>query len=308
MAQKKLAILLVTILFFTSCSSKIGIKTELGGAKLKRKGQGEAPQEILETVKSKRGTFITAKEAAAIQKINEITPGEDIFQNGISTWYGRRFHGKRTANGEIYDMHKMTAAHKTLPFNTLVEVENLDNGKRVIVRINDRGPFLKGRIIDLSYNAAKKLEFHREGVIPVALRIVNADTIYRSDIAIAMVPNLPIPKNKTPEKIVKKEIPEKVAAKEVGTPYISPPYISSRDTTPQIRFCVQTGAFSDKENAQNMLKNMKPILLNLNISFDVYFQNGMYKVISAPLPSQSRAEELQKALQEINIDAFVRKL
>lgn len=78
-------------------------------------------------------------------------------QRGLASWYGKDFHGKKTANGEIYDMHAMTAAHKTLPLGTFVRVHNLDNRRRVEVRINDRGPFVRGRIIDLSYTAAKKL-------------------------------------------------------------------------------------------------------------------------------------------------------
>ena len=78
-------------------------------------------------------------------------------QTGLASWYGADFHGKKTANGEIYDMYAMTAAHKTLPFNTYVEVNNLENGRKLKVRINDRGPFVRGRIIDLSYTAADKL-------------------------------------------------------------------------------------------------------------------------------------------------------
>ena len=78
-------------------------------------------------------------------------------QRGQASWYGRDFHGKKTSNGEIYNMHAMTAAHKTLPFGTYVTVSNLDNNRNLDVRINDRGPFVRGRIIDLSYAAAKKL-------------------------------------------------------------------------------------------------------------------------------------------------------
>ena len=70
--------------------------------------------------------------------------GQDVFQTGVASWYGDDFHGKATADGEMYDMHKLTAAHQDLPFHTLVEVENLENGRKVLVRINDRGPFLKG--------------------------------------------------------------------------------------------------------------------------------------------------------------------
>lgn len=78
-------------------------------------------------------------------------------EKGIASWYGPRFHGKRTASGERYDQNKMTAAHRTLPFGTLVKVHNMDNDKSAVVRINDRGPFGKGRIIDVSKAAAKEL-------------------------------------------------------------------------------------------------------------------------------------------------------
>ena len=78
-------------------------------------------------------------------------------QRGIASWYGKDFHGKKTSNGEIYDMYAMTAAHKTLPLGTYVEVHNLENNRRVKVRINDRGPFVRGRIVDLSYTAADRI-------------------------------------------------------------------------------------------------------------------------------------------------------
>ncbi len=94
---------------------------------------------------------------------------------GTACWYGKDFHGKRTANGERFDMNKLTAAHRTLPFGTMVEVTNLSNGKKVIVRINDRGPYTKGRIIDLSYAAAKEIGMIRSGTARVRLRIVKKD-------------------------------------------------------------------------------------------------------------------------------------
>jgi rare lipoprotein A len=79
---------------------------------------------------------------------------EGFRQNGIASWYGREFHGKKTSNGEIYNMYAMTAAHKTLPLGTYVRVSNLQNNRSAVVRINDRGPFVRGRVIDLSYAAA----------------------------------------------------------------------------------------------------------------------------------------------------------
>ncbi|QIJ72870.1 septal ring lytic transglycosylase RlpA family protein [Thermosulfuriphilus ammonigenes] len=90
-------------------------------------------------------------------------------EEGLASWYGPGFHGRRTANGERYDMYQFTAAHKVLPMNTYVLVTNLENGRQTIVRINDRGPFVKGRIIDLSYAAARALGMHRQGVARVRL-------------------------------------------------------------------------------------------------------------------------------------------
>ena len=91
---------------------------------------------------------------------------------GMASWYGPGFHGKRTANGERYNMNKISAAHKTLPFGTIVRVTNLDNGKSVEARINDRGPFVKNRVIDLSKGAAKKIDMIGAGVVPVRLKIL----------------------------------------------------------------------------------------------------------------------------------------
>ena len=95
-------------------------------------------------------------------------------QKGIASWYGKKFHGRKTSNGETYDMYGVSAAHKTLPFNTVVRVHNLDNGKRIDVRINDRGPFIRGRIIDLSYGAAKKVGLVGPGTARVKIVALGA--------------------------------------------------------------------------------------------------------------------------------------
>ncbi len=85
-------------------------------------------------------------------------------ETGVASWYGDDFHGRPTSNGEIYNMHGHTAAHKLLPMNTILLVKNLENGNETVVRVNDRGPFIRGRIIDLSYEAAKKLNLHNKGI------------------------------------------------------------------------------------------------------------------------------------------------
>jgi rare lipoprotein A len=100
-------------------------------------------------------------------------PGQ-VFQEGEASWYGAPFHGRRASNGEIYDMNKMTAAHRTLPFGTMVRVINTTNGKSATVRITDRGPFVGNRIIDLSLAAAKEIESVGPGVVRVQLEILSA--------------------------------------------------------------------------------------------------------------------------------------
>ncbi|CAA6824010.1 MAG: Rare lipoprotein A precursor [uncultured Sulfurovum sp.] len=90
---------------------------------------------------------------------------------GNGSWYGEKYHGRQTASGEPYNMYAYTAAHKTLAFGTMVKVTNLKNNRSVVVRINDRGPFVQGRIIDLSYMAAKKLDYVHDGVVKLKLEI-----------------------------------------------------------------------------------------------------------------------------------------
>ena len=103
------------------------------------------------------------------------TPAEDPAYNktGIASWYGRPFHGQRTANGEIYDMNTLTAAHKTLPMPSYVRVRNLENGRSLILRLNDRGPFVNGRIIDVSYRAAQLLGFSEKGTARIQVQAVD---------------------------------------------------------------------------------------------------------------------------------------
>lgn len=95
-----------------------------------------------------------------------------LIQSGIASWYGEDYHGSQTANGEIYDMESMTAAHKRLPFNSIVGVKNLDNDKNVIVRINKRGPFVEGRVIDLSRKAAREIGIITDGLADVDLYLI----------------------------------------------------------------------------------------------------------------------------------------
>lgn len=143
MSRKSVLYIIFVVIFLTSCSA------HRGGSLVERIRSGYYPYKV--------------------QK--HVEPG--YAQYGIASWYGRNFHGKRTANGEIYNMYAKTAAHKTLPFGTYVEVINLNNHRRTVVRINDRGPFVGDRIIDLSYAAAKDLEMIGSGTARVKLVVLS---------------------------------------------------------------------------------------------------------------------------------------
>jgi rare lipoprotein A len=108
------------------------------------------------------------------QEYAVMSQGAGFTQKGFASWYGMKFHGHATSNGEIYDVYQMTAAHKTLPIPSYVKVTRIDTQESVIVRVNDRGPFHEGRIVDLSYAAAVKLGIHKMGTAAVSLEVISA--------------------------------------------------------------------------------------------------------------------------------------
>ena len=115
-----------------------------------------------------------ASRGLITRKILEEEPEKKLIQKGVASWYGDYFHGRVTANGETYNMYELTAAHKELEFGTIVRVTHLANGKSVDVRINDRGPFIEGRIIDLSMQAAQEIGMKEEGIADVKMKIISS--------------------------------------------------------------------------------------------------------------------------------------
>lgn len=154
--------ILVVLLSLSGCASK----------KVKKKSlKSTLYQSTKYTSKARHKA--TMKSYKVMGKRYHPTPihlGKEMY--GISSWYGPNFHGKETSNGEIYDMYARTAAHKTWPMDTMVEVHNLENGKKTVVRINDRGPFVKGRVIDCSYRAGKELGLDKSGIAKVKIRVL----------------------------------------------------------------------------------------------------------------------------------------
>ncbi len=159
-------------------------------------------------------------------------------EKGLASWYGHPYHGRRTACGEIYDMHRLTAAHPSLPFQTRVRVRRRDTGAAVDVRINDRGPFVKGRIIDLSYEAARRIGLDVDGVAPVTVEV--------------------LPGKRRAEPRLE---PPPAVASAPGEEAVPPPAARSQPLPlpPEEERCwwVQVGAFSDGDNADRAVARLR---------------------------------------------------
>ena len=207
---------------------------------------------------------------------------------GIATWYGRRYHGKQTSSGEIYDMYGMSAAHVTLPIPSYARVTNLANGKSVVVRINDRGPFVEGRIIDLSYTAA-----HRIGVLAGGSAMVEVEAVIPDGSgAVAAAPAPPATSPESPPPAAAR-IPEPVAV-------ISPPAEAAPAPAPLAQpqipiateaggYYLQLGAFGSKENAETFLARMRSQVDWLAATLHIYARDGLYRVHAGPYANQAEA-------------------
>ena len=188
------------------------------------------------------------------ERYEPLSSHEGFVQSGIASWYGSDFHGKKTSNGETYDMYAMTAAHKTLPLGVYVKVNNRNNGRDIVVRINDRGPFVAGRIIDLSYSAAKELRVVESGTAPVKIEALGylADNVK-------------------------------------GKMIYRPP--SSYDKG---SFAIQVGAFSTKENAQRMVDSLKKHYGVALIQEAVVNGTRYYRVRAGNFKSLNEAERVRE--------------
>jgi rare lipoprotein A len=134
---------------------------------------GKAPLSGRAKKSDSRRDFAVADDETGVD--TERPRKEKFLQTGIASWYGREFHGKMTASGERFNMKELTAAHKSLPFGSVLVVKNLDNGRQVRVRVNDRGPYKKGRILDLSHAAAKKLDILADGEAMVGINVIKKE-------------------------------------------------------------------------------------------------------------------------------------
>lgn len=199
-----------------------------------------------------------------------LSKGDGFVEYGRASWYGRKFHGRPTASGERFNMYKRSAAHKTLPFGTHVLVLNLSNRKSSVVRINDRGPFVKGRIIDLSYAAAKEIGVIAPGVVNV--KVVSL-------------------------------------GKEVGTLQSAKgprPMVELTDLE-RGEFTIQVGAFEDRENALSVAERLQVIFDYVNIALHLNKdRKTLYKVQVSRSKTLTQAGKIEKKLEEMGFtEAFI---
>jgi rare lipoprotein A len=191
----------------------------------------------------------------------------EVDLQGLASYYAEPYNGRRTANGEVFNSYEdLTAAHRTLPFNTVVNVKNQTNGREVDVRINDRGPFIDGRVIDLSYKAAQEIDMVRAGVVPVKLVILKEATTGVQG-----------------------------ASRGAGPP--PPP-------APETVYTIQVGAFASQDAAESLKRSLEQRYRDVSIQTFSTVQT-FYRVRVGRLTDLDSAEKLSEQLREENFDPFV---
>jgi len=202
-------------------------------------------------------------------------------ERGVASWYGRKFHGEKTSNGETYDMYAMTAAHPTLPLPSYARITNLATGKSVVVRVNDRGPFLHDRVIDLSFAAATKLGIAQKGSgeVEVEAIIPNETAMLASAVPLPPVAAAPI------------------AISPVGTPtaeVAAAVPVASVDGG----FVVQLGAFGNYANAQSFVARLANQIAQVGVEAKVRQVNGLFRVYVGPYPGRDDARRMADRLRD----------
>lgn len=246
-----------------------------------------------------------------------ITDGRPFKQRGTGSWYGKKFHGQKTSSGELYDMYKLTAAHPTLPIPSYARVTNLANGKQVIVRINDRGPFHSERIIDLSYTAALKLGYLGSGSSQLEVERLLPDDIARINAAkqaggvaqvappaaAQSVPLVPLMAALPDKEAVPAPLETAPAAVSASTPT---PAASMDVADPAGGFYLQFGAFSEQGNADAERARLQQNWDSALPPLEVYSVGLFYRLHSGPFTSREDAQAAaQKLLSIANVRAMV---
>ena len=227
-------------------------------------------------------------------------------ERGVASWYGKRYHGKNTSSGEVYDMYSMTAAHTTLPLPSYVKVSNPANGRWVIVRVNDRGPFKSNRVIDLSYAAAYKLRFASAGSTLVDVEAIDPNNfaLYTADKTINSAPAaLPAPLTAPAnaqtniQTSVQTNAPPAVAA-------TNKPVTANSGIVTQ--YFVQAGAFKSQANADALSKKIQSYDIAANVGINSVYNSGLYRLKLGPFDNKQDADSAAASIRkQLNTSAII---
>ena len=289
-------LILLLLSMLTGCASGPSLKNESvsvppkkGGGYYLDDGPGDRPPENMDAIPDaipKVEPFNVRANQPYIALDNKYTPMTSFYpykEKGIASWYGKRYHGKKTSVGEIYDMYTMTGAHTTLPIPCYVRVTNTENGKSVIVRINDRGPFKKDRVIDLSFAAAYKLRLSDKGSGPVEVELIDP----RQFSALKKMPDA---------------ITEKIKEKEV----VSVQTKSVDILEPSDAIFIQAGAFKNEKNADLLLKQLTDMKLENSPPSKKQFSEDLFHVVIGPFNSKDEATRISDLIKsKIKISIFI---
>ncbi|ABI55530.1 septal ring lytic transglycosylase RlpA family protein [Alkalilimnicola ehrlichii MLHE-1] len=311
---------LLLALFLTGCSTVSGPSGEEGGPFAGRSPDGgpsnppdlsQVPDAVpRDEPRARYGNPARYEVFGQTYYVKDSAEGYD--QEGIASWYGTKFHGRRTSSGEPYDMYAMTAAHRSLPLPTYAEVTNLDNGKRVVVRINDRGPFVDNRIIDLSYAAATRLDMVDAGTAPVRVRTVTAADSLRTA----------RPGDRAPagDAQAASTVPDDDGADAAGLPAVALPegerlVVTSGEDAPEAaanpsrdngaeasgRYFLQLGAFGQEANARRLRDELDG---KLSAPVAVHSANGVHRVKVGPLADMGAVDQAHGELERQGLRDF----
>lgn len=205
-----------------------------------------------------------------------LAAADNYKERGIASWYGKKFHGQRTSSGEVYDMYSMTAAHPTLPIPSYARVTNTTSKKSVVVRINDRGPFLHERVIDLSYTAAHKLGIIGSGSAEVKIESLAADNGTNTLARVDTVQNKPL---------------EKAEPAAGGAP------AASTTAAADSHIYLQLGAFKSQEAAESFMAQMRAKLGDAGKQLSMFIKDGLTRVHLGPYTNQNEARSSAEDLK-----------
>lgn len=311
-------VMLSALLSVTACSTVSLKEGSKGGGYYQNDGPGDvSPESLMDTPDAQPKIEPYNQRANAPYTVfgktyTPMTDDRPYKEQGTASWYGKQYHNKVTSSGDVYNMYAMSAAHPTLPIPSYARVTNVSNGKKVIVRVNDRGPFHSGRIIDLSYTAALKLgivsngsgEVIVERILPSEIQQMNGNvsggaqlgTISAGSVQVSELPNMTPMPPVTQSSSAVTSTPASVQA----TPSVAPaaPAASSASAAVGKGFYLQFGAFSQEANAQQAKLKLQQSLGAAVNSLDVVSVNGFYRVMSSAYASRQAAQQAANQAQQ----------